>query len=558
MPVSRLAAPDHWPTLGWVAIDWIEEYLCHGPGDVQGEPIVLDDEWCSILLDVYRLHPRSSSRAGRRSVRRAVVSRAKGRAKSELAGMVVCFDSLGPSRFDGWDARGEPVGRPITAPFARCLATEEEQSGNTYDNVRVMLEFVAEHHGDEFSVDPGLTRTFLGGGGEIVPSSAASASKDGGKETIAVFDEPHLYVTPELRRMHRTVSRNLAKRKIAEPWAFETTTMFEPGELSVFETAFDYAEKCLAGVESDAGLYFNHREGYPVRQWSNDAEIRRSLAEAYGPAAEWTDFDQKLKDIRDPEATEADSRRYWLNQKAPTSGQWMDPGTWRRRSRPEVRMPKGEMVTVGFHGSQTLTATALVICRIDGAHLDTVPVSGKPDERSIWEKPERATQWEVDRSEVDATFRAVMDDFHVVRAYVDPSMWQEELATWMTDFDGRVFGWWTHRRLAMAHALERLHTAATAKESDLSHGGDGDDLLAIHIGNARKHVTSSGVLIQQPVRGGTRQIAGAVAATLAFEARSDAITAGLPKAPSPPPAPVLAAPPGVRRSETADLSTLSF
>ena len=42
-------------------------------------------------------------------------------------------------RCDGFDANGDPVGVPVHYPFIRCLATEESQAGNTYDNVEYML-----------------------------------------------------------------------------------------------------------------------------------------------------------------------------------------------------------------------------------------------------------------------------------------------------------------------------------------------------------------------------------------------------------------------------------
>lgn len=857
MPVSRLAAPDDWPTLGWLAIDWIEEYLCHGPGDVQGSPIVLDDEWCQVLLDAYRLYPRGDRQEGRRAVRRAIVSRAKGRAKSELAGMVVCFDSLGPSRFAGWKEADEPVGRPLVAPFARCLATEEEQSGNTYDNVRVMLEHLAEKHGDEYRVDPGLTRTFLGGGGEIRPSSAASASKDGGKETLSVFDEAlaldtplptptgwttmgqvgvgdllvgadgrptevlkvtdvhdarrcfvvtfedstsviasaghlwqtrvgssdalprvrstvemsedgrrfripapkpwklpeqdvpldpyvlglwlgdgdatnatisvsesdadelrelitqtgatahftktapdearliyvslpgshrnrfspvkgvkvrlrelgllgnkhvpetylrasidqrtdlvqglmdsdgwvgtggnctfvntnervidafcdlarslgqivvkrwtpdvrsrhggcfkveftprggfvpfrlgrkrsrvrqhargaewvtirsivetdsvpvrcvavdapdhlflagvgahvthntHLYTTPELRRMHRTVMRNLAKRKIADPWALETTTMYAPGERSVAEVAHEHVGKVAAGKGATAaGVYFNHREGFAVDDWDDDDAIRRSLVEAFGDAAEWMDFDQKLRDIRDPEATEAESRRYWLNQRTPESQQWLDPALWKRRELVGVRPVRGEQITLGFHGAQSRVATALIGCRISDGHLFTI---------GVWERPPDITTWEVPRQEVDAAMAAAMGGGtgEVLRAYIDPATWQDELVGWQNEWGDRVLAWWTNRPTAMARALERFHTAIVTPDGVATH--DGDYYLTTHIGNAQREKSRSGTLIRQPIRGGPRQIVAATAAALAFEARADAIAAGLDK-----------------------------
>src|SRR6266540_1554473 len=118
-------------SLGWSAVSWIEHYLCHGPGDVQGEPIHLDDELAAFLVKAYSLDAN-----GRRRYDEALLSRPKGRSKSELAGMVVCFDARGPARFDHWAEPGErspwgykyqpgePVGHPVTYPFVRCLATE--------------------------------------------------------------------------------------------------------------------------------------------------------------------------------------------------------------------------------------------------------------------------------------------------------------------------------------------------------------------------------------------------------------------------------------------------
>lgn len=178
------------PSLGHDVVTWVEQHLVHGPGDVMGEPIVLDDEFYEFVVRAYRLDPET----GRRVYRRAFLSRAKGRAKSELAAMLVCAEALAPVRFDGWNAEGEPVGRPVKSPYIRCLATEEGQSGNTFDNVSVMMAHVVERHGDTYpGIDFGRstqtsTRIILHAQhGEVVPSTASGASKDGGKETFAVF-----------------------------------------------------------------------------------------------------------------------------------------------------------------------------------------------------------------------------------------------------------------------------------------------------------------------------------------------------------------------------------
>jgi hypothetical protein len=127
-------------------------------------------------------------------VRRAVFMRPKGRAKMELGTAIACAEALGPVRFAGWDADGKPVGLPVASPFVRLAATEEGQAGNTYEAVRVML---TEGPLSRAGLDVGLTRTFLPGGGKILPVTAAAASKEGGKETFAVFDETGLYTLTE-------------------------------------------------------------------------------------------------------------------------------------------------------------------------------------------------------------------------------------------------------------------------------------------------------------------------------------------------------------------------
>ncbi len=70
-------------SLGWALIDWIETFCVHGPGDVEGQPVELDDEFAAFIIRAYALDDD-----GRRKIRRAVMSRSKGRAKSELAAFI--------------------------------------------------------------------------------------------------------------------------------------------------------------------------------------------------------------------------------------------------------------------------------------------------------------------------------------------------------------------------------------------------------------------------------------------------------------------------------------
>lgn len=316
-------------TLGGSAVSWIENYLVHGPGDVQGQRIEMDDEFAAFVFKCYRLDPVT----GRRRVRRSFLSRSKGRAKSEIAGWIACFEALGPCRFDhfaeagevsewGYEyAEGEPVGRPLTYVEILCVATEEGQAGNTYDVIHYNLDpqtCSPELAQDFPGLDVGLTRVALPDSrGSIEPQTAGDSSKDGGKSTFIVSDETHLWLLPRLKRMHGVMVRNLNKRKIAEGWMLETSTMYGEGEGSVAEGTHAYAMLVRTGKRKDAGLLFDHRQAATTWDLSDREQRIKALREAYGPAAEWMPLDDIADLWDDPQVTEAEWRRYWLNQPVP-------------------------------------------------------------------------------------------------------------------------------------------------------------------------------------------------------------------------------------------------
>lgn len=316
-------------SLGFYAIAWIEHFLVHGPGDVQGQPIELDDEFGAFILKAYELNKNGS-----RKVRRAFLSRPKGRSKSGLAAMIECFEALGECRFDHWAEPGEvsdwgyayepgdPVGRRLTYVEALNVATEESQAGNTYDAVYYMLhqDTCSPELLDYFGpIDVGLTRTNLPDRrGSIEPVTASNEAKDGGKSTFIVADETHLWTPPaagvfKLGKMHQTMVRNLLKRRVASGWMLETSTMYAAGENSVAEGTHKNAEKdSLRGK-----LLFDHRQASDHWDLNKRGERIKALKEAYGPAAAWMDL-QAIADYWDDEqASEAEFRRFWLNQPVP-------------------------------------------------------------------------------------------------------------------------------------------------------------------------------------------------------------------------------------------------
>lgn len=532
---------EEYPTLGWAAVAWIEQFLRHGPGDVIGEPIVLDDEMVRFICACYRVFPRGHEREGRRVYRRAVLSRPKGRSKSEIAGEIVCWEAIGDCRFDHWAEEGEvswwgyayepgePVGRPVTSPFIRCLATEATQAGNTYDNVRVMLagDAIADAYP---GIDVGRTRVFLPDGGEIRPSTASGASKDGGKESFGVDDETHLAEIDELRDMHAVVTRNLRKRKDAEPWMLETTTAFRPGMDSIAERAAEYAAKLgTPEAQADAGFLYDHREAPPVEDIRDPEQVIPALRAVYGPFADVLPLELIASDMQDPSVEEADARRYWLNQSTTGANAWLTGGELAELFQAGVEIKPDEPVCLGFDGSRYHDATALWACTQDWR---LVPLA-------IWQHDGTA-DWEVPEDEVHQAVEGAHEDFIVVLAYGDPPYWETEIAGWASRWPKVWHRWPTQGERRMADAVGALTSSIRNGHAKVPSDTRFSDLARDHFRNAqRKYITGAAAVNAQKAgnrapyvltkdrKGSPHKIDSAPAATLAHEAARDAHTKNL-------------------------------
>lgn len=523
----RPRGADRERSLGWLAVWWIESFVVHGPGDVEGQPIVHGDEYTGFIVDCYSLDDE-----GGRLVDSSFISRPKGCNKSGLAAEIALFEALGPCRFDGWAKGGEtfkylgreyvyepgePMGRPVRYPVVRIMATEEGQTGNTYDMIYLNLTEGPLSQLKAYGLDAGKTRTLLPEGGEIVPSSSGAASKDGGKETFVVFDETHLYNTNALRSMYKTVSRNLVKRrKSAGTWYIETTTMYAPGEDSVAERTYEYAQAIAAGKTKRSRMLYDHRWG-DIKDLRVEDDLRKAIVEAYGDALEWVSLEGVVDDILDIRRDESESRRYFLNALTEASNAWLSPELISMNVSDQILFP-GEQITLGFDGALTKDSTALVGCRVSDGHLFTIALEECPDGPA-------AREWMVDTELIDARVREAFEQYEVVGFFADPPYWQEYIDEWEREF-GEVLQikannrspikWWTKRDTQMSQALDRLKTALKLSTTSLADDPD----MRRHFLNAREWNRRGGSVIGKETKNSPRKIDLAMAATLAFEARA--------------------------------------
>jgi phage terminase large subunit-like protein len=512
-----------YPSLGNQVCDFIEEYLVFGPGDLRGEPARLDDEKRALIWRMYEVFPKGHPQAGRRRFKRVAISLRKGTAKTELAAWLAAVELHpdGPVRCDGFDAQGQPVGVGVTDPYIPMVAYTEEQSDElAYHALRVILSYSVLAN----DFDIGLERIMrIWGDGKAQSLSTAPDARDGARTTFQIFDETHRLNIPRLKAAHRTMLANIPKRFKADAWSLEITTAPGPGEGSVAEDTMDYARQVASGAIQDSRLFFFHRQASDQHDLTTPEGIRAAVMEASGPAATWSDIDGICEQWRDPTADKTYLERVWLNRLVRASERAFDIERWKELADETYRPQPGALITLGFDGGRWHDSTALVATEI---------VTGFQWLCGLWEEPQaRIEGWEVPADDVEAVVAEVFEMYEVWRMYCDPPYWESLVAEWAGRFgEKRVIEWWTNRQKAMAYAIKAFNNAIMS--GDLLH--DGNEHLTRHVGNAmrrnlriRDEEGTPLWTIYKERPDSPHKIDAAMAGILAWEARSDALTAGL-------------------------------
>lgn len=517
-----------WPTLGPQVAALIEEASIFGPGSLKGQPAKLDAEKRAALYRMYEVHPQGHQFAGRRRYKRAGISWRKGLAKTEFMAWVA-FAELhpeGPVRCDGFDANGNPVGRPVVDPYIPMLAVTAEQVEElAYGALYVMCTEGPD--ADLFdSTNERIVRLGPTGraDGKAVPLSNSPGSRDGARTTFQCFDEPHRLILPRQVAAHETMVANLEKRVLEDPWGLYVGTAGEIGEESIAEGLHEEARQIEAGEISDPQLFYFHREAGPGYDLDQQSERVKAVAEATGPVGEYGpgQFESIARQWERPKADRAYLERVWLNRWVKSGRQAFDMKRWAQLG-VEGRIEPGSLVAAGFDGARFRDATAFVITDI---------ATGCQEIWDMWERPVDATEWEVPEDEVEASWQRLRTEMNVWRLYADPPYWTETVKRWAGDDPEVVVEWYTQRKQPMAHAIRRYAEAQDSGEATWSKGSP-------YATEFERHMSAAG---RQPVNlwgddgermfilakiHPDRKFDGAMAGCLSWECYLDAIAAGV-------------------------------
>lgn len=515
------AFPGDVPTLGVQVGQWIEAHCVIPDGYRKGEPYLLTDEMWRFLINFYELRPTAAKWPAPDGLRYtgAQLRRPQKWGKDPFGAAIILAEALGPTRFDGWDANGQPVGAPYPTPLIVCLGTSEEQAQNTWGPLLAMIREgpLADMRG----LDVGETKILLPGGGKIEPATCSARARLGAQMSLVTLTEAHLFTLQGgFRKVAGAVKRNVAG--MDGRW-LELTNAWDPSEGS---------EAQVTAEANDERVYVDTIEPHRVDDLSDTEAVYQELLRQYGDSARerggWVNVRGRILDeVQSNRHMEADRRRFFLNEIVVGQSVFVDPIRWDAMARPGEILRPGEKICLGFDGSKYHDATSLIACRFSDGMLFNL--------RTIERPPDALQTWRVPSDEVDRAVKAAFEAYDVGYMFADPFRWQDYIDAWSALWPKRVVEFPTNQEQRMDKAIERFQTAFQAGQI----ANDGSEVLARHAKNAllvkgsRKkprpgeELQLTTTYMKLAKRGDGQLIDAAVAAVLAYAARGQALEDGI-------------------------------
>jgi hypothetical protein len=520
------------------------EYLAR-PAVEEYEPFIPYREQEDFILRWYEIDPLT----GRFRYGRSLLGRPRGWGKSPLLGGLCIVEGMADVLFDGWDADGQPVGKPwstVRTPLVHVAAVSEDQTSNTWQPMMEMLREEAPLHDTYRGVEPFDTVVNLPRG-KIEKRTSSGRTVKGAPTTFAVLDQTEEWVPsnggPALAQKIRTNTAKNGGRTIESPNAYI------PGDGSVAERS---AETAVAAAEGrtriEQPILWDHRESPPDTDLTDRDSLIAALRVSYGDssghpdgcvihdppcAPGHVDLEAQIAIIWDPATDVQTARSDYLNQITFATNSWLSEPEWRGcKAEDEVVTPR-DAVTLGFDGSRGRAkgkpdASALIGCRVKDGHLFKIAVWEADEDPRSWES------WEAPVEDISSTVADAFKRYNVVGFYADPGKdWRSHINEWEAKYSSKVkvkgtaahpFEWWMTggRSGLVQRAIEQMESAV--RNQDLTH--DGSLALTRHVLNARRRFTRDKLSLSKENDYSARKIDAAVAAVLAFQCRLDALSAG--------------------------------
>lgn len=500
--------PDN--SLGWEIAAWCADYL----KSPEGGPWMFTDEQFRFLLHWYAVDD-----SGEWLHRTGVLQRCKGWGKDPMLAVLALVEFVGPCRFSHWDADGNPIAKANESSWVQLVGVSQAQTVNT---LQMFPSLVTDKLKREYGIKNGTELWRADDGKRRLEAVTSNyRTMEGNRPSFVVMNETHHWVSGNGGlKLYETIDGNVSKMRDARYMAI--TNAFLPGEDSIAERMRKTADLIAEGRNEDVRLMYDSLEAQPEAPLSGP--LLPFVLDAIRGDAYWLDIRATMDSIRQAHIAPSRSRRMYLNQIVASEEAIYGPQHWDVdecivQGDEEGRPFKGDTITLGFDGSKSGDATALVAIRVsDNAAFKL----------GVWEPPEWDTgEWEVDRRAVDSAVHMAFADYDVVGFFADVSLWESYLDSWAELYGDRLLVKGPNAKnliyfdmrgqgLRVPQAHERL--VQTIYDGRLKHTNDAT--LRRHVLNAHRAYTNYGLSFRKESPDSPRKVDAYAALMLAHEAAS--------------------------------------
>lgn len=473
----------------------MEANLVHSEGDYSGEPFRLAEHERRALYRLYEYRPcrctrkRLPCRKGWHFVhKKALIGWPKGSGKTEFVAALGLEHLVGPC-----------AGIDPNIPVA---ATTEDQAGLL---LTAAGQMVADTPLEELLDVQQSQITRRQGYGRMYTTAASLGANDGKKPTRLLADEIHEWDAHSGagKKRHAILNRGLAKRLDSQEinittagWSFDTLA----GEM------YQLGRRLAERQHTDPTFLFDWQEASEHWDLNDELQLLAAIREANPAADVFWDAENLVREYHEHllRGEVNDFIRYHLNRWiGALEDSWMAADLWNGCKVADLAPPaEGTPVVLGFDGSRYHDSTALVGCTISPRPQLFVLGHWEPDDN-------HPADWKAPVGEVEDTILAATRRLKVVELAADISYWESSMHK--LEQAGITVMEIPQSPKTLGPACTQFY-AATAN-GELAH--DGDERLARHIANCRRHETEWGTRIVKEYAHSRRRIDLAVAAVQA-------------------------------------------
>ena len=501
-------------TLGWEVLGWTAEFLRQPDGPDAGEPWRYTPEQARFVLWWYAIDEQ-----GRFVYRSGSLRRAKGWGKDPVAATICATEFVGPCRFGGWDANGDPVAVSHPAAWILIAAVAQAQTRTT---MTLFPSLLSDELINQEKIDLGKEITYAHGGRRRLEAVTSSPKAlEGPRSTFTLKNEnQHWLANNEGHEMAEVITRNATKSRDGAARVLACGNAPQQGEDSDAERDWEAWQAIDQGKSRATGFLYDSLEAPPDVDLADEKQLRAGLQAARGDS-HWLDEDRHVEEIYDPRNSPATSRRFYLNQIVAAEDQWIAAYEYDALDAEAPPLQDGDGITLGMDPSKSDDHTVLRACRLDDGAVFTLGVWDPADYDG--ELPRDVVDELVDSAHDRYQVSAFFSDLHPLESYID--RWAERHGRrYVVKATAKhAIGWdMRSRTKEFTVECERLHDEIV--ERAFAH--DGHPAVRQHFLNARRRPNAWGVSVGKEHRESPRKVDSVPATVLVRLARRLVIASG--------------------------------